>query len=336
MLVLLFLLGFIAVALSVAILVDRTSTVLGILRGDAFYRGRPTSHWQQVIGADGADGQLRLKTFELFDDWGAAPVLRACLRHPDSDVRWPAIVLFRRCASFGDQKKEFMRLLDDPVEDVRVEAIYALARLRREALPALPRLVELADSQDVGVATAARYALWSIDANAALEAEDWTVFLSEEWGFSVQFPGEVDHDSRPAKYIDSDLHEFWAWSGPSRFTVALSFAILDDNLTVAERYDLAAQVTADALNGTVEINESVEQHGVTGSEQKIVTDRGTMRTRLFIVGDRVYQVQVVYQPQLLHPDAIKHFLDSFTITWRPGIEPAKRTRETAMPSPSAS
>ena len=293
-------------------------TVIGLVRGESFYRSRSTTYWQNVIAADGAAGEISQATLDVFgNDPKAVPVLKACLAHSDPNVRWPSVLLLQRCALFHDQKTEFTKLLDDPDKQVRLQSIQALGRLRREALPALPRLSELARSTDIDFAVAARHSLWNIDVASARKAEKWAEFKSQQWGFSAEFPGDVETNSRKADLIDSDLHEFWAWSGVSRFTVVLSFVLPNAASTVAERYEKAPQMLADALNGKLERNDPIEQHGLAGREQRIVAERGILQARVFIVGNRVYLAQVVYKPDQLHPDAVKYFLDSFTVRWHP-------------------
>ncbi|TVS19961.1 MAG: hypothetical protein EA424_06405 [Planctomycetaceae bacterium] len=193
---------------------------------------------------------------------------------------------------------------------------------------------ELTRSSDPNIAGAARHSLWNIDPETARKAENWTRFASERWGFSSDFPGKVEMASRKAERIDSDIHEFFAWCGTSRFGVALSFVLPDAKSTVTERYEMAAQFTADAVNGTVEHNGPIEQHGLRGRDQKIVVKDHVLRARVFVVGDRVYQAQVVYMPGLLHSEAVEYFLNSFTITWQSETNDENRDVDMLVPEPS--
>jgi hypothetical protein len=245
-------------------------------------------------------------------------VLKQCLSDSEPNVRWPSVLLLQRCGTILEQEEAFKALLDDPDKEVRLQAIAALGRLRREVLSAIPKLTELAQSDDLDVATAARFALWSIDTNSAIRAEGWKEFKSDEWDFVVQMPGKVEVRSGKAKLSDSDLHSYWAWSGASCFTVAVSFELSGNEFTPEERYDRAAQLTAEAMQATVERNAQVEQFGKIGRDQRLRYNRGVFAAkRVFIVGDRIYHANVMYAAGQLHPDAIAYYLDSFQISWQP-------------------
>jgi hypothetical protein len=307
------------IALVVFVAFEPTRIGIGVLRGEAFYRGRPTGYWRSFIAADGADGQISDATLAAFDyDPRAADVLLECVAHNDPNVRWPSVLLLQRCGSFSEQTRTFRSLLSDSDRRVRVFAVRGLGRLGREALPALPQLAEMADSSDEDDLVHVLFALWSIDSEAARRVEHWSDFESAPWGFQVEFPGHVETDARKAKLFDSDLYEFWAWSGPSRFTVALSFEAPGATATIEERYEMTPRISAQAMRGTLKENVKIEQFGVEGRDYTIeYGDRGVVRTRVFIVGDRVYQAQVAYRPEFLHSRAVEHFLNSFAVHWRP-------------------
>ncbi|NLX97494.1 MAG: HEAT repeat domain-containing protein [Rhodopirellula sp.] len=312
-----FLLG-LTVLVFVVVLIEPTLTIVGLVRGDSFYHMRSASYWQRVIAADGASSQISQATLDAFDsDTRAIPLLKDCLAHPDPNIRRPSIVLFQRCAFYHDQVIAFRGLLDDPDQDVRFQSVCALGRLRREALSAIPRLSQLTRSSDPNIAFAAKHALWNIDPESARRAERWAKYTSALWDFSVDFPGEAERDLRTEESIDADIHEFSAWSGTSRFAVALSFVRPDVESTVAERYEMAAGFTADAVNGDVEHNTLIEQCGLVGRDQKIIVADHILRARVFVVGNRVYQAQVVYMPGQLHSEAVEYFLASLVVNWRP-------------------
>jgi hypothetical protein len=306
----------------VFVAMEPTRIGIGVLRGEAFYRGRPTSYWQSYIAADAADGQISDATLAAFDwDPRAADVLLECVAHQDSNVRWPSVLLLQRCGSFSEQTQAFRSLVYDPDRQVRILAIRGLGRLEREALSALPQLTEMAKSSDADDLVHVVYALWSIDPETARRAENWSEFTSELWGFRVEFPGEIETDVRKAMLFDSDLYEFWAWSGPSRFTVVLTFEAPGATATIEERYEMAPQIAAQAMGGIVKEHVEIEQSGIEGRDQTIEQGEHVVRTRVFIIGERVYQAQVVYRPEFLHPSAVEYFLDSFLIRWRPEAPP---------------
>lgn len=298
---------------------DPTRILIGVARNEAFFQARPTSYWREHVKADAADGALSESTIATFGfDPSAADVVLECFDDPDPKVRWACVLLLERCGSYREQTDAFRSVLDDADMSVQLRAIRALGRLRREALAAIPQLSDLAKSTDADIAANAVYALWSIDPPTARRVEEWSEFEAMEWGFRVQFPGRVETDSRRAAFFDSDLHEFWAQSGPSRFTVVLTWEIPDTKMTLEDRYDMAPKITARAMGGVVEKNERIEQFGLEGRDSEIKYKEGvTVRTRVLILGDRVYQAQVAYYPDYLHSEAVTYFLDSFEVTWRP-------------------
>ncbi|HUG67235.1 MAG TPA: HEAT repeat domain-containing protein [Pirellulaceae bacterium] len=296
-----------------ATILDPNGRLIGIARGEAFFQGQPTSYWVSLLEEEVGSGELKSSTIKTFDlDPRAVPVLKQCLDFQSPDVRWAATRLLQHCGSYREQVSTFRSLLDDPVTRVRVEAICGLGNLRREALGALAQLEELAYSDDDQITLAARYALWSIDQSTAMRAEGWQDHEFPTFGFTARFPGNVRTDSRKAQRVDSDLHEFWTSLGPSRFTIVLTFVLPDVSTTVAERYDLAPIWAVENLGGTIDTSEEITLGPYVGRDIRIITDGGfILRTRLFIIKDRVYQAQAAYKPGLLHPDAVEHFLNSF-------------------------
>lgn len=298
-----------------ATFLDPYRRLLGLTFGEPFCQGYPASYWAEQFEQEARSGALKPSTVEAFNvDLDSVPVLLHCTASPSFEVRWAATRLLQRFGSFGEQVSTFSKLLDDPETRVQVEAIHGLGMLGREARPALTQLEELSHSGDDEVSLAARYALWSIDRRWAIRAEDWQENQVPRLGFEAQFPGNIHTDSRKAKLIDSDLHECWATLGPWRFSVVITNLLPDASTTLGERYARRATWVADKVGGTLESSDEITQGSLVGRDQRItIKDRFVMRTRLFIVKDRVYQAQVVHKRGALHPDAVEHFLNSFRI-----------------------
>ena len=307
------------VLLVAAAVLDPNRTILGLARGEAFFRGRPASVWADTFEQEMQSGELSASTVDLFDlDPRAVPVLEQCLDDSSEDIRCAAARLLQLCGGYREQVSAFRRLLDDPSDEVRIAAIIGLGNLRREAIAALPQLEKLAQSADERIALAARFSLWNIDEVAACRAEKWQDHEYKELGFTVRFPGQVHTDQRRAKYIDSDLHECWAKIGYGRLTVVLTFVLPDARGSVEERYDQAPAWAAENLGGTVDANDRITNGSFIGRDQRITTAEGfILRTHMFVVDDRVYQAQAVYKSNTVHPAAVEHFLNSFRILDKP-------------------
>ena len=296
------------------LIVDPHGRLLGLLHGEAFYRWRPTTYWRGVLAQDGAARKLRRSTFDqFFKSRRAVPVLKELLLDPDANVRWPCVRLIGLCASVRDQERIFTRLLDDPEEDIRFEVLGALESLGPQAPGALPKLQELARTKNDAERIAALYVLWSIDPKTAQKTEKWATYTSEPWGFSASMPSRVETTPHTSSLDGSKVHQFTTLCGLATFTIAVSSVHPNNKLTTEERYEMAPGAVAAAVKGKVQHNKPIQQHGHAGREQCIATEEATLRSRVFIVGDRVYQAQAVYKPDAVHPDAIDYFLDSFAI-----------------------
>ncbi len=298
----------------VATFADPNRTLFGLVKGEAFFRWRPTSYWANVLRVDGASDNLSNATIQTFGrDQRAVPVIKECLEHPDRNVRWTAARLLSQCALFGQQVVAFRKLLDDVDTPVRFEAVIGLGNLGREALQALPQLEPLANTDDLRISIAARCALWNIDKATAIRAENWQDYENSELGFAARFPGVVRTDSRRLLNGESILHEHSVSLGSTHFTVAVTVLPPDTYAAIEERYDIAAAMVVEAFGA------EVEQHNIAlgpylGREQKFTCgDRMILRSRIFIVGQHSYQSVVAYPPGLLHPKAGDYFLDSFQI-----------------------
>jgi hypothetical protein len=312
--------GLIVVILVGVILIDPPWVVLGVLRGEAFYRWHPTSYWQEIIAKDGASGKLSQTTIDAFGhDPQAVPVLKECLTHEDANVRWPSVLLLHRCAFYRDEVTECARLLDDPDAQVRWEAIKLLGMLHRESLSALPRLSALAGSQDIQIAVAARFALWDIDPPTAEKVEGWNTFTSKRWEFSISLPGRVQSVDSKHPMTGQDVHQFKTSCGLSHLMVVVSAAAPDARNSTEQAYKFMSDALGTALGGTVSRCEQIRQSGHIGREFLVDMSKEHMvfQSRVFVIGDRVYQAVLAYQPESLHPDAVKHFFDSFVISWNP-------------------
>ncbi len=305
---------------------DPTHIVPGLLRNEAFFRGYPTGYWRKVIGADGRAGTLRIETAMLFKDAGAVPVLLECVEDADANVRWPSVVLLQRAGSARQVEPALRRALDDVDLDVRFKAVRMLARLGPEAVPAVPKLVELSRDHDLDTSIAAHYALWEIDPETATTVGGWQEFTSAEWQFSATLPGppEEEVNSIDTLYGELPIHSFGVSYGVARCIVAVSeySPEMMEDCPLQDRFDSAAEESATMLGGSLVRYDPIEQHGHSGREKLVEVDgQGTIRTRMFAVGRRGYQISITSPPgDAVSPKAEEFFLGSLRITHTP--EPA--------------
>jgi hypothetical protein len=151
---------------------------------------------------------------------------------------------------------------------------------------------------------------------------DWEEIVSTEWEFSAQLPIPIEHKKASVQtpFGNAPLDSYTASVGPTRFTVAVS----EYNRQVAleftedQRYKSSDQETPKLLGGKLAYSAPIRQHGVTGREQIIeVPSKGTIHTRMFLIGNRSYQIQVAYPPHRpLDATTKKRFLDSLVINYR--------------------
>ncbi len=295
----------------------------GLLRNEAFFRGYPTGYWREVVGADGRAGAIDINTAMLLEDPRAVSVLLECLADPDPNVRWPSVILLQRAGSPREVEPALRGALDDEDLDVRFQAMRALARLRRAAMQAVPRLVELSKDDDLRISTRAHYALWEIDPETASAAGGWREFTSAKWQFSVIMPGPPEEEvgSIDTLYGRVPIHSFGVSYGVARCTVAVSEYSPEstEDLSLEERFDSAVGETATALGGSLIRYQPIEQHGYSGRVKLIKIDgKATSHTRLFPVARRGYQINITYPPgDVVSPTAEDFFLGSLRITYTP-------------------
>ena len=140
----------------------------------------------------------------------AADALVAALMDPDPDVRADAMEALVTCARPHDAAQLRRSLIGDPVQEVKVAALRALARLRDRESIALIRRLALDRAEDTvnWEDTAGMWDDWLVVQIAAIEAlgalgaadaiEDLLAARSDEFG------QELDH--RPRSHLRERMH----------------------------------------------------------------------------------------------------------------------------------
>jgi hypothetical protein len=151
-----------------AIFLDPTRFLLGHLRGENFFRNRPSSYWARAL-SDPAPG-AKPNTMDLLSKGGAeaAPVLAELVRTGSSaEVRWSAAEVL---GFIGPPAASAVPALADALRDsepnVRYVAVKALIKFRATAHEAIPALVEALKDSEVRVRANAAEALGEMGATA--------------------------------------------------------------------------------------------------------------------------------------------------------------------------
>jgi len=316
---------FLIISVILTALLEPTGILRGFVAGDDFYRDRPTRYWREVLRKEGQRGTISREIARQFwNNHAAFPVLRECAHDADRNVRWPAIALL----GHGDARSEqILSVLTSALEDedmeVRLKAISALDHWGSMACSAVPTLITRLQDSEMQVAHFADIALWDIDQSAAVAACGWRSFTSADWKFTVMLPGEPEHTVKPLPFdIPGVLHSFVIWhqagpyTAPTLYTIAIAEypAELLEGKSKADMLAMSRDVAVAGLGGKLVGEQAIEQHGRKGMEHRIeVEGKGTLRTRLFWSGRRLYQVHVAGKPQFLNVRAADYFMESFRL-----------------------
>jgi HEAT repeat protein len=195
---------FLVLVAAVALWLDPTSVGLGYLRGEAFYRGRPTRYWLRTLrdtdpgthasalsalksggiealpvlieivrnpaGGKPTGNDPRIVAVDLLREQGpkaaeAAPELIKLLQDDDLQIRTVAAAALGQIgASPGDAVPALMAVLK---RDRRPEAVDALTTFGPAAKEAIPLLTELLRAREADLRWRAAYALGKLGPGAA-------------------------------------------------------------------------------------------------------------------------------------------------------------------------
>jgi hypothetical protein len=307
------------VALVAALLFEPTGNIRAFLRGEAFFQGHPVSYWKEVLREDGQTGQFRILTIEAFRlKLAGVPVLLECLEDSDSNVRWPAVWLLSRSGAPAEVAlPAFQQALRDDNAQVRLQAVLALGQLGPKARSVAPDLADLGADPVYQVAFFATKALWKIDAPRAAKAGGWKRFHSPPWGFSAMFPGLPEQKQIPAA-LDNRIiaHSFLATHHTTNYAIAVSEQPKEviERSTKEEIFAAGRDLVTLAAEGKVISDQPFEQQGVKGREIVIKVGDNSLRSRSFLVGCRLYHIQVTSNDEFLIREAADYFLNSFRLS----------------------
>jgi hypothetical protein len=170
-------LGVMLAAVVAAVWLDPTRVLLGLLKNESFYRGRPTSYWRakvyEQVHAGRDNSQAAREPLELEPTFGVAPdpvgipVLVALLDDEDDQVRFFAC---NALVAHGPKSAPAVPALRKMLrhEDVyqRRNGVKTLAAIGPDARAAIPDLIQALKDEDSWVNYFAAVALGKIGAEA--------------------------------------------------------------------------------------------------------------------------------------------------------------------------
>jgi hypothetical protein len=145
----------------------------------------------------------------------------------------------------------------------------------------------------------------------------WKVHKSTEGGYSVKLPGEpkLEQQSQPTESGTTTVHVATYARQTDGFIVMWHQHPAGAPKDPKAILDTINDTTLSMLPGKVLAREDIKlgTHPGRAVTTKLSNQPSTMRTRTFVVGDRVYQVWAMGNGDG-NPRAAEAFLDSFTVT----------------------
>jgi hypothetical protein len=140
-------------------------------------------------------------------------------------------------------------------------------------------------------------------------------FISGDWKFSAKFPCKVESSTQPVATQVGTI-TIATYGCQTGFPAAGYMVLATDTPPDSTfSYEGAAAGAARNVNGKVRTSAPIQLGDVTGREVVIdITDKNEVgRTRIFLVGHRVYQVMCVTPPNGETGKPCVDFLDSFKL-----------------------
>lgn len=145
-------------------------------------------------------------------------------------------------------------------------------------------------------------------------------FKSLEGGFSVQFPGQPKYEANKLPGTNITQHQFLHESKDgtvahlTMYHVDAGFAGLSKE-EKQKRLIAARDGARQSLNGKLLDDKAIELAGHPGREFKVTVPeiKAEYRSRIYIVGDRLYQIALVGPPEVTASKGADAFLESFKL-----------------------
>lgn len=237
-----------------ALWLDPTGVLMGYLKGEPFFDGRPTGYWERSLRADPATRVSAIERMEQCGEEGV-DVLKSLLNSANgvsAEVRWTAAEILGKIGPDAERAgSALLAALEDPDPHVRAIAAASLAKVgvpADEAVPALTRMLETdqkvvagrALSEYRGAAKSALPALVAVLIDKSLDSETrWNAArtLGKLGPDGVEaIPVLVDSLKDDAATVREHAAEALGDIGPAAAdTVPALVAVLDDPATRVRR-----------------------------------------------------------------------------------------------------
>jgi len=157
---------------------------------------------------------------------------------------------------------------------------------------------------------------------SACGGSQWTEFTSSGGRFTILAPGSFEEDSQsvPTAAGDIELHLFTLDRGSEGYFVGY-FDMPPELLAFSDAnalLDGAIQGAFGNVGGNVDSQQFISLDGFPGIEAAgsftFSGQRGSMKARAYVVGERVFQVYVASRGSVSELEEVDRFLDSFRPT----------------------
>jgi hypothetical protein len=145
----------------------------------------------------------------------------------------------------------------------------------------------------------------------------WKEFRSVEGNFSVSMPGEVEVESQE---IESEVgalptYTFTATEKTAAYVVAYTDYPADSigDVDPAAILDGARDGVQESLNGTIVRERNITISGHPGRDLEMKSGEMQVRSNIYLVGSRMYQVIAVVPTKGKMPKSVEKFLASFKL-----------------------
>jgi hypothetical protein len=302
-----------------------TYALSGLIKGETFFDGRPSSYWRDQFKDEGQHsfkGSLRQATIELFTTNydRALPLLRETIHDSDKDTRWVTVYLMGECGKASANELPLLTAaLRDPKPRVRFYAIPAVAIVAPDAATALAAISPLLTDNDINVSRQAVHCYCQLDPQSVRTKFKWQEFVSKEWGFRSVMPPEVTQEQRtlegPEEHVE--IHSFKASFHDALFVIAIyDYPAESPRIaTEEERINRGRDLLLENTEGRLLRDEVVSQNGLSGRELIVHTPlKGVaLRSRTFWKQNRMYHLLVTTPGRQVLAKQVDLFLDSFAL-----------------------
>jgi hypothetical protein len=312
--------------LAAAPFLDPTGVLLGWLRGEVIFKGRPASYWVEFVRGNLKYGYIPngvLESFAGSGDAGAA-VWLPLINDSDEKMRWAGVSLLARCGHpTPTAVVPLKRALHDQSTQVRLSAALALYQIGAACPEAFETAALLVDDAAAGFSFEAANVLWAMEPTAAQDKFGWREFRNTSEDFRITMPAGVVgtgqlREIRPDVFIEATRYEAKHERDVYFVEVSAYPEGVIEGSTLQQRVQvLQATVGLFIPNGQILEQRYLDQSGHRAWEVQVGAEgMGFLRQRVWWAGNRMYLAGLAtpYKDGLRTRWAL-YFLDSFHSDW---------------------